>query len=84
MDKLNQHNVYIIARKPVDPVLEQINFGFTVSYNLSWPAHCLKVVRTVNGALQLSKRAFPSPSPSLEVQLYTPYIRLLLEFGIPA
>ncbi|KAJ3654552.1 hypothetical protein Zmor_013731 [Zophobas morio] len=57
------------------------DLGVTISSDLSWSQHIIRVVKKANSVLYLLSKAFCKPSYSTFVKLYKSFVRPILEFA---
>jgi ribonuclease P/MRP protein subunit RPP40 len=77
----NPKHIYRINGKELASFDNYRDLGVTVSFDLSWSNHILKITKKANSILFLLNKVFRKSSPAIFAKLYKTYVRPVLEFA---
>jgi hypothetical protein len=77
----NPKHIYRINGKELASFDNYRDLGVTVSFDLSWSNHILKITKKANSMLFLLNKVFRKSSPAIFAKLYKTYVRPVLEFA---
>ncbi|KAH0822734.1 hypothetical protein GEV33_000056 [Tenebrio molitor] len=77
----NPKHTYHINGKELASFDNYRDLGVTVSFDLSWSNHILKITKRANSMLFLLNKVFCKSSPAIFAKLYKTYVRPVLEFA---
>jgi ribonuclease P/MRP protein subunit RPP40 len=77
----NPKHTYRINGKELASFDNYRDLGVTVSFDLSWSNHILKITKKANSMLFLLNKVFRKSSPPIFVKLYKTYVRPVLEYA---
>ena len=79
------HNIskfdYIIHGHTIEPVEEAKYLGVTINNKLNWNSHINNICQKANNTLNFINRNFKTCPQKIKEQLYTSYVRPLVEFS---
>jgi ribonuclease P/MRP protein subunit RPP40 len=77
----NPKHIYRINGKELASFDNYRDLGVTVSFDLSWSNHILKITKKANSMLFLLNKVFRKSNPAIFAKLYKTYVRPVLEFA---
>jgi ribonuclease P/MRP protein subunit RPP40 len=77
----NLKHPYHINDKELASFDNYLDLGVTVSFDVSWSNHILKITKKANSMLFLLNKVFCKSSPARFAKLYKTYVRSVLEFA---
>lgn len=75
----NPHHSYKISSLDIRSVSSQSDLGVIITTDLSWSSHVSNIVKKANSMMYLLRKSFQAPCAALARNLFTTYIRPLVE-----